>query len=276
MIIDFPRCIEREYPREFPAAWQAVTRVLEAAEGADFAALERRSPGLRGFDWRSYLLCSVARMVRVAAGLKKAGVSEGRVLDFGSYFGNFSLMLASQGYEVTALDAYRSYGDALCGPLAVLAEHDVRVVDFEDLASAGTGYDAALCMGVIEHIPHTPRMVLEQLRARLRSGGALVLDTPNLAYLYTREKLARGESIFCPLPLQYYTEVPFEGHHREFTRAEVEWMLHEAGYTDVQSELFNYSQYGLSELEGQALANHRRMEADPSLRELILATARKP
>jgi len=113
------------------------------------------------------------------------------------------------------------------------------------------------------------------VNASLRPGGILVLDTPNLAYLYNREKLARGESIFCPLELQYTTELPFEGHHREYTVAEVRFLLGAIGHQVLELETFNYSLLAQERLEGHDAAAWRRMEEDASLREVILTVSQR-
>jgi 2-polyprenyl-3-methyl-5-hydroxy-6-metoxy-1,4-benzoquinol methylase len=281
LAVDFPRCIEREFPSEFPLAWSAVERTIASTcvAGADFTPLERRSPALKGYDWPTYLRCSVARMVRVLAALRGRGVTSGRVLDFGAYFGNFSLMLAAAGYEVDAIDAYGEYAPALDGARAAMQDAGVHVLDFAgvgfDLAPLAGRYDAMLCMGVIEHVPHSPKPVFDAARSALTRGGWLLLDTPNLAYLYTRERLSRGESIFAPIALQYHTDRPFEGHHREFVAGEVEWMLNESGFAESAVVTFNYSMYGLPSLAGEDLRKHRQMERDAALREVIFAAARK-
>ncbi|NEP09859.1 MAG: class I SAM-dependent methyltransferase [Symploca sp. SIO2C1] len=280
ILLDFPACIERDFPQEFPLAWEACEQILTATKGADFSPLERHSPGLKGFDWESYIRLSVIRMVRVLANLSEQGVSKGRLLDLGAYFGNFSLMCSKAGYQVDALDGYGAYGEALKSVTQLLSTSDVQVLDFDEVGYElqelePETYDVVLCMGVIEHIPHTPRLLLASLNQVLKPGGLLVLDTPNLAYLYNRQKLARGESIFPPISLQYFTEIPFEGHHREYTRSEIEWLLNTIGHQDIRCSLFNYSIYGLSVLQGTDLDNYKTMLAMPDNRELILTVSRK-
>src|SRR5213083_1809737 len=83
-------------------------RILTAIAGSDFTSLARRSPALAGFDWLGYLRCSLARMVHAAAALRRRGVVSGRLLDYGSYFGNFALMFARSGFSVDAVDSYRA------------------------------------------------------------------------------------------------------------------------------------------------------------------------
>jgi hypothetical protein len=189
-------------------------------------------------------------------------------------------MLQRAGYAVDALDSYREYGASLAKPCRLLEEAGARVLDFAgvgfDLAALPQqSYDAIVCAGVIEHIPHTPRLVLNSLDSRLRIGGLLVLDTPNLAYVYNRQRLARGESIFCPLGLQYDTDVPFEGHHREYTLAEVRWLLDRLGHERLLLETFNYSIYGAGRLTGLDAENYELMTRDETMRELIFAVSRR-
>jgi 2-polyprenyl-3-methyl-5-hydroxy-6-metoxy-1,4-benzoquinol methylase len=228
---------------------------------------------LRGYDWTGYLRCSVARVVRVQRALDRYVRRGGAVLDFGSYFGNFALAIAGSGYRVTAADAYRDYGGAFDACTALMRGDGIAVIDSAE-AIAGR-FDAIVCAGVIEHIPHTPRLLLEHLSSLLLPGGVLIVDTPNIAYLYHRLALMEGRSIFAPLDRQFFTELPFEGHHREYTLAEVEWMLRASGHEVLTTETFNYSYFSLAALSGDDLAYFHAMAADPSLREIIFSVSRR-
>lgn len=279
--LDFPDRFRREAPELFESIWQATLEVLAASKGADFTPLERRSPMLRGFDWDAYLRLSAIRVLHLARRALAFVPPGGRVLDLGAYFGNFSLALQRFGFRVEALDAYASYRGALDGVRALLEREGIGVLDLEaagwQLENIPAGsYEMVVCAGVIEHIPHTPRLLLEAINRVLTPGGTLLLDTPNLAYLYTREKLARGESIFPSISAQYETELPFEGHHREYTVSEIEWMLSHIGHELLAVETFNYSLFGQARLKEIEADRFRRMEGDPSLREIILAASRKP
>lgn len=278
--IDMAATLTAMFAAECPLADAAASRVLAAVDGVDLSGLARRSPGLTGYDWSAYLRCSVARVVHVQRALAQYAVPGARVLDFGSYFGNFSLALAASGYAVEAVDAYGEYGAALAPCVALQRSQGIKVHDFaetgHDVKSLHGRFDAVVCAGVVEHIPHTPRYLLETLTRLLRPGGILVLDTPNLAYLYRRLALLEGQSIFPAIAQQYHTELPFEGHHREYTVAEVEWMLAAAGHAVLSVETFNYSVFGQSQLTGDHVAYFHAMQADPSLREIIIAVSRRP
>ena len=279
--LDLGSMLSQSFPAEYPIAAATTATVLARLGAADLAPLARHSPSLAGYDWANYLRCSLCRVVRVQKAIAAAVPAGGRVLDYGSYFGNFGLAVNAMGYRVEAVDSYQQYGDALAPWLALQREAGIVAHDFADtgydLSSLGArSYDAIICAGVIEHIPHTPRRLLETLTSMLKPSGVLVLDTPNLGYLYKRLALLDGQSIFAPISQQYFTEVPFEGHHREYTVAELEWLLKAVGHEIVSMETFNYSVFGQSRLEGEHLAYYLEMEADPSLRELIVSVSRRP
>lgn len=278
--LNFPACLAADFPREVPAAEAAVERALRAVQDVSFDRLVERSPGLAGNDWSNYLRCSLSPMAHAANALQRLGITSGRVLDYGAYFGNFALMLAGLGYSVDAVDSYEVYGPALQPIVDLLPGAGVQVLDFatvgRDLSGLpANGYDIVLCMGVVEHIPHTPRALLEALDRVLKPGGVLLLETPNLAHLYNRQKLARGEPIMTPIEIQYYATLPFEGHHREYTASEAVWMVQQLRHNVLLTDLYNYSEYGHGTLNGRDVANHWRMVADPTLRELILVVSQK-
>jgi SAM-dependent methyltransferase len=278
--LDFPACLAASFPEDVPRAVRAVDAVLDAVKGRDVATLAEHSPELASFDWTGYLRCSIARMAHVAAALRRRGVTGGRLLDYGSYFGNFSLMFAGAGFQVEAIDGYRAYGSAFAPVRELLGAAGVALRDFDeagrDLRDLAAGaYDVVLCLGVIEHVPHTPRLLLQALVRVLKPGGCLVIDTPNHAYVYHRQRLGRGESVMANLAAQFYADPPFEGHHREYTAAELAWMLERSGLTDVSLELYNYSVYALPVLTGEDLVNYWASALEPLSRELIMAVSTK-
>ena len=87
--VEFPECVAREFPAEFDVAWQSGLDIIHVIAGRNMDALGRHSLGLVGCDWEIYLRCSVARAVRVAKSLKTRMPSPSRVLDIGSFLGNF-------------------------------------------------------------------------------------------------------------------------------------------------------------------------------------------
>lgn len=277
----FPDCLAADFPTWVPLASGAVEAVIDAIAGSDFTPLIRRSPGLARSEFPTYLRCSVVRMAHAAAAVERRQVRRGVVLDYGAYFGNFALMFRRAGFDVTAVDAYRVYETAFDGAKALLGAEGVVCRDFEDVGFDLEGFpdasfDVVLCMGVIEHVPVTPRFLLGALTRVLAPGGVLVLDTPNLVHLYNRQKFARGESVMPDLATFYFGEPPFEGHHREYTADELVWMLNQAGHEGITVELYNYSSYGTPSLQGRDVYNHWAMVRSPELREVIMTVSQKP
>lgn len=228
-----------------------------------------------------YLRMNVVRVVRLVESLRRRGVETGTVLEVGAWFGSFALSLARLGYEVVACDRYESYGGAFAGHTAFMENSGVQIVstrredELEQIASLGQ-FDVVLAGAVIEHVPHTPRFLLEALYGAVRPGGLLLLDTPNVARYWNRRALELGQTIFQPLDEQYVCEPPWEGHHREYTAAEFEWMLHRVGCEDVGVEFVDYNMLQFSELSAEHCECLARIVEDPSQADTLLATGRKP
>ncbi len=188
--------------------------------------------------------------------------------------------LARLGYEVVACDRYESYGGAFAGHVALMEENGVQIVstrredELDQIARLGQ-FDVVLAGAVIEHVPHTPRALLETLHGAVRPGGLLLLDTPNVTRYWNRRALERGETIFQPLEEQYACEPPWEGHHREYTAAELGWMLQRVGCEDVEVEFVDYNMLQFSELSAEHCECLARIVEDPSQSDTLLATGRK-
>lgn len=262
-------------------AAKATEAVVAKLEGIDFSPMARNSPELKDIDWAPYIECSAIRVAHTLAALEKHVPKGARILDFGAYFGNFSLALAASGYITEAVDAYKGpFGGAMAPFAEMMTEagvtiHDVADVGYDFGGLKAETYDAVLFMGAIEHVPHTPRLAFEAINRVLKTGGVLALDTPNLGYAYNRRKFASGGTVFPPIEFQFETEAPFFGHHREYLPREVFWMLERVGHEILEKDMFNYSFYGMNELRGEHLALWRLMQEHPQMRELIFTVSRK-
>lgn len=262
-------------------ARDSTNKVLASLEGVDLSALGRNSPELLGIDWRPYIELSVIRVAHTVAALGRHVQAKARVLDFGAYFGNFSLALAAAGYSVEAVDAYSGPFGGAMEPFATMMRaagvtvHDVADVGYDFAGLQPESYDAVLFMGAIEHVPHTPRVAFDAINRALKRGGVLILDTPNLGYAYNRRKFVAGKSVFPPIEHQFEAEIPFFGHHREYLPEEVRWMLERVGHEVLEDDGFNYSGYGMTEIRGEHLALWRLMQEHPHLRELIFTVSRR-
>lgn len=224
---------------------------------------------------------NVVRVVRMVESLRRRGLQAGRVLEVGSWFGSFALAFRRLGYDVVACDRYTSYGHAFDRYVELLDREGVHVVattregELEEIRRNGL-FDAVVAAAVIEHVPHTPRYFLETLYETTRPGGLLVLDTPNLTRYWNRRALERGETIFQPLEDQFACEPPWEGHHREYTAAELSWMLERVGCVDVSVEVLDYNMLQFDELSAEHIECLATIIEDPSQSDIILGVGSRP
>jgi SAM-dependent methyltransferase len=103
-----------------------------------------------------------------------------RVIDVGCGPGLTSRRLLERGYEVTGVDYNeRAVGFAkILVPGASFLCGDVRTLTRTD--GIGSGYDAAICVEVLEHVPPTDRAaVIGGIGAVIARGGTLVVTTPS-------------------------------------------------------------------------------------------------
>jgi 2-polyprenyl-3-methyl-5-hydroxy-6-metoxy-1,4-benzoquinol methylase len=264
------------HPADVECAFQATAELVALIANKTYSsAMYEHSPGLKDADWPLYLECSRLRVVKVLHALRKCFCMRGKgsklIIDYGSYFGNFALAAKLAGYEVIALDFY---SNDFAEVIARLREYGVTVMYTDDFTAKDSA-DALLLMGVIEHIPHTPRRVLKKAVNALKSGGFIMLETPNIAYAYKRKRLLEGLSPLPDLQYQYYAKEPFAGHHREFTTDEVRWMLEQEEIEPMEVDLYNFSYLSNAELTQTVMDDLKEGYADPSKRELIFITGKK-
>ena len=261
---------------------------LEAAEDiigllGDFhpESLEPHVALLPDDAMRSYLRMNVVRVVRAVELMRRRGFEGGDVLEVGAWFGSFALPFRRLGYEVVACDRYMSYGDAFESHVELLRSEGVRIVsttregELEQIRGLGQ-FDVVFAGAVIEHVPHTPRHLLETLFEAVRPGGLLLLDTPNVARYWNRQMLARGETIFQPLEDQYFSEPPWEGHHREYTADELRWMLEHVGCEEPEVEFLDYNMLQFEELSAEHTECLAAIVEDPGQSDILLGAGRRP
>lgn len=229
--------------------------------------------------FRKYFRQSTTRVLHLIEMLHEYGLTGGRVLEVGSLFGTFAGPLQRRGYVVTAIDRYAHFGGALDGFLGDLLASGVTVIEAtredEDARLAELGqYDAVIAMAVIEHIPHTPRFFLDALKKHVKPDGLLVLDTPNIARYWNRRRLCHGESIHQPIELQFHSDIPYEGHHREYTLGELRWMLGELGLSDIRSMAFDYNMLQFPIISREHIDALLEMIIDPSKTDTLLIGGR--
>ncbi len=239
--------IDRE---AFRAAYRQATREIEPFLTPDrLAVIARHNLGLHPdrFDIRSYLRASERRYVRAVDRFNQYGDAsvQPSALDVGGFLGAFPLALSRVGVSVTLVEEYDYYYGAF-DDLKEYLEHqgvEVWAADFtKPLAGPSPRrFSFVTNMAMLEHLPSSPRQLMENLRACLTDRGIAIVEVPNIAYWPTRLRALRGQSIHQAYDFYYQSEPPFMGHHREYTASELQDLLGWSGFTVQAIDGFNYS-----------------------------------
>jgi len=106
------------------------------------------------------------------------------ILDVGCGDGEFLAFLRERGYfRLWGMDSSAEQVDrCLARGMDFVRCHDA--LSIASLPGPEGGWDAVFCLDLLEHLPPDRTVdFLEQARRRLRTGGYLVVRTPNMAYL---------------------------------------------------------------------------------------------
>jgi 2-polyprenyl-3-methyl-5-hydroxy-6-metoxy-1,4-benzoquinol methylase len=212
--------------------------------------IARHDPSLspERHDFAEYLGASEGRYATALSMFQRSrhdGDGEPRVLDIGGFLGAFPLALARLGIPVTMAERLEYYGGAFDDLIELLHAESVRVWDAdltERLAGdPGDRYTLVTSMAMVEHLAHSPRMLLENARGLLAEGGRFVVEIPNIAYWPKRVAALRGGTVHPALRDVYDAAVPYIGHHREYTAAELRDVLEWSGFEVLELSGYNYS-----------------------------------
>lgn len=278
MILDRNRFVA-EYRR-------AVSEVLRFVTAENQALIAEHNAGWHpdSFRFDAYLALSERRYLRVIDGLNRHGRDVGSpvsVLDVGGFLGAFPLALARAGADVTLVEEYGYYGTAFDDLAEHLSRGGVTVWPADFTRTLGEQparrFGLVTAMAILEHLPYSPRVLMENLLGQVASDGLAAIEVPNIAYWPNRVRALKGESVHQPFEGYYASAPPFTGHHREYTAAELRRLLDWTGFDVASLECFNYT------LNVRGLSGSERLRAlffmwpamaIESCREAILAMAR--
>lgn len=210
-----------------------------------------------------------------------AGRHARTVLDIGAGNGLLLAVLKLLGHEVHGVDFFDRTGED------VYARHGIpfRVcnVEADPLPFDTASMDAVSCCQALEHFTHSHLPAVLEMKRVLKPGGIVELDVPNVASFRNRSRLLRGKHITFDYLSHYLRAKPvlYKGreyypdrHNREFTRGELELLLREAGFHDIEVRFLRSRRYrtGLARILsiGTALK-----DLAPPLRKSLIAFARR-
>lgn len=171
------------------------------------------------FD-RLTFYCSLAAIDAVAE-------RGGRIMDLGPGLTPFGALLRLLGGQVTLVDDFggggcvdrQSPGEARAVLARLRDDLGLEVVE-QDLLStplpaADASIDVVTSFHCFEHLHHSPRFLMSEIRRVLRPGGRFVVGTPNAVNLRKRVSVLLGRTNLGQLEEWYYEGTPYRGHVRE-------------------------------------------------------------
>jgi 2-polyprenyl-3-methyl-5-hydroxy-6-metoxy-1,4-benzoquinol methylase len=161
-----------------------------------------------------------------------------RVLDVGCFNGYMSVIFKQLGYHVTGTDVYElETRDAIFKKLGVEFIHanfnELRFFDQPPEES----FDIVIIAQVIEHILNHPVGLMRGLADLMRSGGMMIVTTPNPVTIMGAVRMLKGRSLlwgtidFIDEPKVAGGKIISKGeiHYREYTNVELCHLITSAG-----------------------------------------------
>jgi 2-polyprenyl-3-methyl-5-hydroxy-6-metoxy-1,4-benzoquinol methylase len=237
------------------------------------------APG--NFDFKAYLEASAARFGRVYSALTAHGSPGCSVCDIGGFWGVLPTVLHRLGFKVAMTEALAYYDECFTPLFDFVRRQGVEIIDYDPFGAApfpaAATFDWVTVLAVIEHYPHSLKDFMRNVSSIAADGGRYYFEVPNIAFWPKRLGLLRGHTPLPPLSQIYLSEVPFIGHHHEFTMAELQELMTLAGLSATETLTYNYSPGAVLTLQGwltRPLASFM-YAAFPTTRECLAVIAQR-
>src|SRR5579863_3382804 len=164
------------------------------------------------------------------------------LLDIGAQIGSLVIYAARLGMRSSAVDLPDFFEKFAQASLKCGVDYRPCDITTSALPFADDSFDYVSYLDVIEHHPHSPKRVLEEIRRVLKPGGCVIISTPNQASIYNRITLLMGRSVSDPF--DYFFEstaqmTPYPGHHREYVRPELQSALAASGFRVLDCQVID-------------------------------------
>jgi len=195
------------------------------------------------FDFKSYLQRSSIRFFKAYQTFADKGLDQ-KICDVGGFWGVFPLTLKELGFNVTMTESLQYYSESFNKLFKFIKTKDVNVVDFDPFQKKATNpdsFDVVTVMAVLEHYPHSLKYFMENTKSMVAPDGLLYLEVPNIAYWPKRIKHLLGGTPLMNVEVIYKSDIPFIGHHHEFTMGELKQLTELSKLEIVDEIYYNYS-----------------------------------
>jgi 2-polyprenyl-3-methyl-5-hydroxy-6-metoxy-1,4-benzoquinol methylase len=172
----------------------------------------------------------------------------GTWLEIGCLYPALPIALSIMGFKVTVAEEFNFYPESFINMFKRIEEKykvEFKNVNFTTKENqqeiSSNSFDHVSCMAVIEHLPYTPKVLLENIYNVVKSSGVFFLDTPNIFYWGKYRKYLLLKTINPEISRFYNSGIPFVGHHREYSQTELKYVVKASKFEIVNFKTYNYS-----------------------------------
>lgn len=195
------------------------------------------------FDFKGYLEASSVRFYRAYCRIAERG-RQLSICDVGGFWGVLPLTLKEFGYRIAMTESLKYYNDSFRPLFDFISARGVEIFDYDPFEADATldeQFDFVTLMAVLEHYPHSHKTLMKNVSSIMKPAGRLYIEVPNIAYWPKRVGLMMGRTPLAELADVYRSDVPFIGHHHEFTMAELRELARLSGMRVLMEDFYNYS-----------------------------------
>ena len=237
------------------------------------------------FPFPEYMDNKLNKYIAIISQIMKEYPSGSKILSIGSGPCDLEAILSKLGYDITAIDDLKDQWH-------LIGKNIERIKDFAGQwtklisQSAGSSqlkenyFDVVLVIDIIEHLHRSPRELLNYSISSLKTGGLLLIETPNAVHLVNRFKVLLGKSNQTNANFFYWNIGEYRSHVREYTRSELKEILSYHNLEAVDSKMNNTA---VEMVEDQSFPRKVILNAYklisglyPNFRATILISGKKP
>jgi SAM-dependent methyltransferase len=234
------------------------------------------------FPNEAYLHADRERAWRtVARYVEKYVKPGGGVMDFGSGPCDTAAVLAQRGFRVAAGDDLQDAWHLLPGMrekiLGFAREWNVdfRVLEHDKPLPWGPQqFDMVMLHHVLEHLPDSPKGLMNAVLATLKDEGYLFVSVPSAVNIRKRLDILRGRTNYPPYEQYYWMPGTWRGHRREYCRDDLARMARYLGLTLVELTTYHFM---LNRVPGPAQGVYKAVTSIfPDWRDSWILIAQRP
>jgi SAM-dependent methyltransferase len=200
----------------------------------------------------------------------------GILVDIGTGCGIGARFALRLGARVISIDSCEAAGSSALENIRLAGAEGYPCDILRDPLPVETGTaDCILFSDVIEHMIHSPKSALLEMKRVLKPGGVCIASTPNATRLTVRLKVLLGYSNW-PNLREYFHEKGHWGHHHEYTISDFRFAFEETGFVIESLRLYEENLRGTRILKMKEMENRNRSKVQRESEPLKFRMAKAP